>query len=108
MAEDGGDGRMCVVLLFITAFIRLALILSLRFYNLGAFIYTNYTGTLVWAHLRFGRQIWSRKSCWWKPQLILEGWKYIWTMCGNGIGKVIAHRRNNEAARCPKAYDLLR
>ena len=72
-------------------------------FNPGAFTYTNYTGTLVWAHLRFGRRIWSGKSCLWKPQLILEGWKYIWTMCRNGIGTVIAHRRNNEAARCPNA-----
>ena len=72
-------------------------------FNPGAFTYTNHTGTLVWAHLRFGRRIWPGKSCLWKPQLILEGWKYIWTMCGNGIGTVIAHRRNNEAARCPNA-----
>ena len=77
-------------------------------FNPEAFTYTNYTGTLVWAHFRFGWRSWSGKSYFRKPKFILEGWKYIWTMCGNGIGKVIAHRRNNEAARCPKAYEFLR
>ena len=74
-------------------------------FNPGAFTYTTWTGTLVWAHLWFGLWIWLPKSCLRKPQLILEGWKNIWTTCGKGVGKVIAHRRNNEGARCPKVYD---
>ena len=77
-------------------------------FNPEAFTYTNNTGTLVWAHFRFGWRIWSGKSYLRKPKFILEGWKYIWTMCGNGIGKVIAHRRNNEAARCPKAISYVK
>ena len=35
MAEDGGDGRMYVVLLFITVFMRLALILSLLEFSIS-------------------------------------------------------------------------
>ena len=82
--------------------------ISAGIFNPEAFTCTTCTGTLVLVHLRFGRRIWSRKSCLCKPQLILEGWKNIWTTWENWVGKVIAHRRNNKAARCPKAYDLLR